>query len=225
MEGLGAAHGGGESRAVVIPLSAGWSDIGAWGALWEIGKKDGGGNVVSGDAHLRGTRNSLIVAGDRFVACVGLEDTVVVDTPDALLVAHRDRMEEVKNVVSWLKEKGRPEAETHRKVYRPWGWYDTIDAGPRFQVKRIVVNPGATLSLQMHHHRAEHWVVVTGTAQVTRADETTLLSENQSTYIPLGVRHRLGNPGKVPLEIIEIQSGLYLGEDDIVRFEDTYGRK
>ena len=225
MEGLGAANGSGEARAVVIPLSAGWSDIGAWSALWEIGNKDDGGNVVSGDAHLRDTRNSLIVAGNRFVACVGLEDTVVVDTPDAVLVAHRGRMEEVKNVVAWLKDKNRPEADTHRKVYRPWGWYDTIDAGPRFQVKRIVVNPGATLSLQMHHHRAEHWVVVTGTAQVTRADEISLLAENQSTYIPLGVKHRLANPGKVPLEIIEIQSGLYLGEDDIVRFEDTYGRK
>jgi mannose-1-phosphate guanylyltransferase/mannose-6-phosphate isomerase len=225
MEGLGAANASGQSRAVVIPLSAGWSDIGAWGALWEIGDKDRAGNVVTGDAHLRDTRNSLIVAGNRFVACVGLEDTVVVDTPDAVLVAHRGRMEDVKNVVAWLKDKGRPEAETHRKVYRPWGWYDTIDAGPRFQVKRIVVNPGATLSLQMHHHRAEHWVVVTGTAQVTRADEISLLAENQSTYIPLGVKHRLANPGKVPLEIIEIQSGLYLGEDDIVRFEDTYGRK
>ena len=224
MEGMGDQYADKEATAVVIPLDAGWSDIGAWSALWEIGDKDAGGNVVKGDGRMYDSRNSLVFASDRFVACVGLEDTVVVDTPDALLVARRDRMEEVKNVVGWLKEHARPEAESHRKVYRPWGWYDTIDCGPRFQVKRIVVNPGATLSLQMHHHRAEHWVVVTGTAQVTRADETFLLSENQSTYIPLGLKHRLANPGKVPLEIIEIQSGLYLGEDDIVRFEDTYGR-
>jgi mannose-1-phosphate guanylyltransferase/mannose-6-phosphate isomerase len=224
MEGLGAAGEGGAARAVVVPLSAGWSDIGAWSALWDVSQKDAGGNVVRGDAHLVDTRNSLIYGGNRLVACVGLEDAVIVDTPDAVLVAHRDRMEQVKDVVAWLKTERRAEAEIHRKVYRPWGWYDTIDSGPRFQVKRIVVTPGAALSLQMHHHRAEHWVVVTGTAQVTRGDEVFILSENQSTYIPLGVKHRLQNPGKVPLEMIEIQSGLYLGEDDIVRFEDTYGR-
>lgn len=224
MEGLGSERGGDRPPAMVIPLDAGWSDIGAWNALWDVGEKDGSGNVVRGDAHLVDTRNSLVYGSDRLVACVGLEDAVIVDTPDALLVAHRDRMEQVKGVVAWLKAQRREEAESHRKVYRPWGWYDTIDRGPRFQVKRIVVTPGAALSLQMHHHRAEHWVVVTGTAQVTRGDEVFIVSENQSTYIPLGVRHRLQNPGKVPLEMIEIQSGLYLGEDDIVRFDDTYGR-
>lgn len=224
MEGLGSVRESSSTRAVVIPLDAGWSDIGAWGALWDVAPKDGQGNVVRADAHLLDTRDSLVVGGNRFVACIGLNDIVVVDTPDAVLVASRDRMEQVKDVVAWLKTAKRPEAESHRKVYRPWGWYDTIDSGPRFQVKRIVVTPGASLSLQMHHHRAEHWVVVTGTAEVTRGDESFILSENQSTYIPLGVRHRLTNPGKVPLEMIEVQSGLYLGEDDIVRFEDSYGR-
>ena len=225
MERLGAVHNASKSRGVVIPLDAGWSDIGAWGAFWEVSAKDASGNVARGDTHLVDTKDSLVMGGDRLVACVGLQDTVVVDTPDAVLVAHRDRMEQVKDVVAWLKDAKRPEAESHRKVYRPWGWYQTIDSGPRFQVKRIVVSAGASLSLQMHHHRAEHWVVVTGTARVTRGDEEFILSENQSTYIPLGVKHRLENPGKVPLEIIEVQSGLYLGEDDIVRFQDTYGRQ
>ncbi|HEX2826093.1 MAG TPA: mannose-1-phosphate guanylyltransferase/mannose-6-phosphate isomerase [Burkholderiales bacterium] len=225
MEGLGSPREGDSARGVVIPLDAGWSDIGAWGALWEVARKDDSGNVARGDTHLVETRDSLVVGGGRLVACIGLSDTVVVDTPDALLVAKRDRMEQVKDVVGWLKANRRPEAESHRKVYRPWGWYDTIDLGPRFQVKRIVVTPGASLSLQMHHHRAEHWVVVTGTAQVTRGEEVFILTENQSTYIPLGVKHRLSNPGKVALEIIEVQSGLYLGEDDIVRYEDTYGRQ
>ena len=226
MEGLGAPREGGSAKpaAVVVPLDAGWSDIGAWGALWEIAPKDADGNVVRGDAHLVESHDSLIVGGNRLVACIGVRDIVVVDTPDALLVASRDRMEKVKDVVAWLKDNKRAEADSHRKVYRPWGWYDTIDRGPRFQVKRIVVTPGASLSLQMHHHRAEHWVVVTGTARVTRGDEVFVLSENQSTYIPLGVKHRLQNPGRVPLEIIEVQSGPYLGEDDIVRFDDTYGR-
>jgi len=224
MEGLSRREGAGAPRAVVIPLDAGWSDVGAWSGLWEVGGKDRQGNVTRGDTHVVDTRNSLIFSSDRLVACIGLQDTVVVDTPDAVLVARRDSMEQVKDIVSWLKAQRRTEAEAHRKVYRPWGWYDTIDTGPRFQVKRIVVRPGATLSLQMHHHRAEHWVVVTGTAQVTRGEETFIISENQSTYIPLGVKHRLANPGKVPLEIIEVQSGLYLGEDDIVRFEDSYGR-
>jgi mannose-1-phosphate guanylyltransferase/mannose-6-phosphate isomerase len=210
--------------AVVIPLNAGWSDIGAWSALWDIGSKDASGNVLQGDVQAIDMADSLVVAQDRLVACVGLRDAVIVETPDAVLVAHRDRIESVKELVSKLKKAGRSEVDVHRKVYRPWGWYDSVDDGPRFQVKRIVVNPGASLSLQLHHHRAEHWVVVTGTARVTRGDETFIVSENQSTYIPLGVKHRLQNPGKVPLEIIEIQSGTYLGEDDIVRFEDTYGR-
>jgi mannose-1-phosphate guanylyltransferase/mannose-6-phosphate isomerase len=224
MEGLGTARASDARPVVVVPLDAGWSDLGAWGALWDIAPKDEYGNVARGDAHLVATRDSLVFGADRLVACIGLTDTVVIDTPDALLVAHRERVEEVKDVVASLKAGNRPEADSHRKVYRPWGSYDTIDCGPRFQVKRIVVNPGAALSLQMHHHRAEHWIVVTGTAQVTRGEEVFVLSENQSTYIPLGTKHRLENPGKVPLELIEVQSGAYLGEDDIVRFEDAYGR-
>lgn len=224
MEGLSERSTEGDPAAVVIPLSAGWSDIGAWSALWDIGSKDESGNVLQGDVQAIDTLDSLVVAQDRLVACVGLRDTVIVETPDAVLVADRSRIENVKDLVARLKEAGRAEVDAHRKVYRPWGWYDSIDDGPRFQVKRIVVNPGASLSLQLHHHRAEHWVVVTGTARVTRGEETFIISENQSTYIPLGVKHRLQNPGKVPLEIIEIQSGTYLGEDDIVRFEDTYGR-
>ena len=212
------------AAAVVVSLSAGWSDVGAWSTLWDIGKKDADGNVAHGDVHLLDSRNSLIFAQHRLVAGIGLEDVVVVETPDAVLVSRKDRLEQVKEVVARLKSQGRSECDTHRKVHRPWGWYDSIDAGQRFQVKHIVVNPGAALSLQMHHHRAEHWVVVTGTARVTRGEEVFIVSENESTYIPLGVKHRLENPGKVPLEIIEVQSGPYLGEDDIVRFEDTYGR-
>lgn len=224
MEGLSAGTKAEQSPAVVVPLDAGWSDIGAWSALWDIGHKDDGGNVLHGDVQATDTKDSLVVAQGRLVACVGLRDMVVVETPDAVLVADRNRIETVKELVAELKAAGRSEVDTHRKVYRPWGWYDSIDSGPRFQVKRIVVKPGAALSLQLHHHRAEHWVVVTGTAKVTRGEETFIVSENQSTYIPLGVKHRLHNPGKVPLEMIEIQSGAYLGEDDIVRFEDTYGR-
>jgi mannose-1-phosphate guanylyltransferase/mannose-6-phosphate isomerase len=211
-------------RAAVVRLEAGWSDVGTWSALWEIGAKDESGNVIHGDVCAVDTRNALVIAQHRLVACVGLDDIVVVETPDAIMVAHRDRAQDVKQVVARLKGDGRPECLAHRKVYRPWGSYDGIDCGARFQVKRIVVKPGAALSLQMHHHRAEHWVVVRGTAKVTRGEEVFLLSENQSTYIPLGVRHRLENPGKLPLEIIEVQSGEYLGEDDIVRFEDSYGR-
>lgn len=209
---------------VVIPLAAGWSDVGAWDALWQIGSKDGDGNVLSGDVMTVATRDTLAISQSRLVALVGLADAVVVETPDAVLVAHKSLIQQVKEVVARLKREGRKEADAHRKVYRPWGYYDSIDAGSRFQVKRIVVNPGAALSLQMHHHRAEHWVVVRGTARVTRGEETFVLSENESTYIPIGTRHRLENPGKVPLEIIEVQSGAYLGEDDIIRFEDTYGR-
>jgi mannose-1-phosphate guanylyltransferase/mannose-6-phosphate isomerase len=209
---------------VVLPLDAGWSDVGAWNALLDIGDRDEAGNVLHGDAMVFDTRNTLVRAESRLVACVGLTDIVVVETADAVLVAHRDRVQDVKKVVERLKAAKRPESDAHRKIHRPWGWYDSIDAGDRFQVKRIVVKPGASLSLQMHHHRAEHWVVVTGTARVTRGDEVFLLAENQSTYLPIGTRHRLENPGKLPLEMIEVQSGAYLGEDDIVRFQDTYGR-
>ena len=208
----------------VVPMAAGWSDVGAWDALWTLMERDVSGNAASGDVILEDTKNSLIHASDRLVACLGVDDLVIVETPDAVMVARRDRTQDVKKLVTRLKAEGREQANAHRKVHRPWGYYDSVDAGERFQVKRIVVNPGASLSLQMHHHRAEHWIVVHGTARVTRGEETFLLSENQSTYIPLGVTHRLENPGKLPLEIIEVQSGTYLGEDDIVRFEDTYGR-
>jgi mannose-1-phosphate guanylyltransferase/mannose-6-phosphate isomerase len=211
-------------RAAVVRLEAGWSDVGAWNALWEIGAKDDSGNVIHGDVYAVDTRNALLISQHRLLACVGLDDVVVIETPDAIMVARKDKAQEVKQVVARLKREGRQECLNHRKVYRPWGSYDGVDCGTRFQVKRIVVNAGASLSLQMHHHRAEHWVVVRGTAKVTRGDEVFLLSENQSTYIPLGLKHRLENPGKVPLEIIEVQSGAYLGEDDIVRFEDSYGR-
>ena len=209
---------------VVIPYAADWSDVGAWDALWEIGSKDSHRNVLRGDVITVDTKDTLVISQSRMVACVGLADMVVVETPDAVLVANKNNMQQVKDVVAQLKRDNRPEADAHRKIHRPWGYYDSVDAGERFQVKRLVVNPGASLSLQMHHHRAEHWIVVKGTASVTRGEETLLLSENQSTYIPIGTRHRLQNPGKVPLEIIEVQSGAYLGEDDIVRFEDTYGR-
>ena len=224
MEGLGVRTRGDDSPAVVVALNAEWSDIGAWSALWEIGAKDGSANVLHGDVESIDTERSLVIAQDRLVACVGLRDMIVVETPDAVLVADRTRIDSVKNLVSKLKAAGRVEVEGHRKVYRPWGWYDSIDNGQRFQVKRIVVKPGASLSLQLHHHRAEHWIVVAGTARVTRGEDSFILSENESTYIPLGTKHRLENPGKIPLEMIEVQSGTYLGEDDIVRFDDTYGR-
>ena len=210
--------------AVVVPMAAGWSDVGAWDALWQVLVKDAQGNVSRGEVVLHAVRDTLTFAEGRMVACVGVENLVVVETADAVLVAHKDRTQEVKHIVARLKAERRPQADAHRKVHRPWGWYDSVDAGARFQVKRIVVKPGATLSLQMHHHRAEHWVVVRGTARVTRGGETFLVAENESTFIPLGVKHRLENPGMVPLEIIEVQSGAYLGEDDIVRFEDSYGR-
>ncbi|WP_459047888.1 mannose-1-phosphate guanylyltransferase/mannose-6-phosphate isomerase [Stenotrophomonas sp. PSU_St99] len=209
--------------AVVIPLDAGWNDVGSWTALRDVSQQDGDGNAHQGDVIAIDCRNTYAYA-QRLVALVGLDDVVVVETDDAVLVGKADRMQEVKTVVAKLKAEGRSEATWHRKVYRPWGAYDSIDNGERFQVKRITVKPGGTLSLQMHHHRAEHWIVVSGTAEVTRGNEVILLSENQSTYIPLGVTHRLRNPGKLPLELIEVQSGSYLGEDDIVRFEDTYGR-
>jgi mannose-1-phosphate guanylyltransferase/mannose-6-phosphate isomerase len=211
-------------EGVVVPMSAGWSDVGAWDALWDVMDKDAAGNANHGDTINEGCENSLLYGGDRLVAGVGLKNVIVVETADAVLVADKSRTQDVKKIVARLKAEGRSLADTHRKIYRPWGWYDSIDFGERFQVKRIVVKPGAKLSLQMHHHRAEHWIVVKGTAEVTNGDRVFLLSENESTYIPLGHVHRLANPGKMPLEIIEVQSGSYLGEDDIVRFEDTYGR-
>ena len=215
----------GQSFGAVVPLDAGWSDVGAWSALWEVGDRDEEGNVTHGDVLTHQVSNSLVHAEHRLVASVGLNNIIIVETADAVLVAHKDHSQDVKHIVEALKQQDRPERIVHRKVYRPWGSYEGVDAGARFQVKRIIVNPGAALSLQMHHHRAEHWIVVRGTARVTRGDEQFLITENESTYIPLGVKHRLENPGNLPLEIIEVQSGGYLGEDDIVRFEDVYGRE
>jgi len=209
----------------MVPLDAGWSDLGAWDAVWQVGERDGDGNVTQGDTLVRESRNTLVHATSRLVGVIGLDDVTVVETADAVLVAHRSKSPAVKDLVAALGQSGRSEASSHRRVHRPWGWYESVDQGPRFQVKRILVKPGARLSLQMHHHRAEHWVVVSGTAEVTNGTAITMLTENQSTYIPLGQTHRLANPGKVPLEIIEVQSGSYLGEDDIVRFEDSYGRR
>ena len=208
----------------MVPLDAGWNDLGAWDAVWQVADKDAAGNSGVGDVIFEDSRNTLVHASGRLVTTLGVDDIVVVETADAVLVADRQRSQDVKKLVSRLDKGRRTEHALHRKVHRPWGWYDSVDAGPRFQVKRILVNPGATLSLQMHHHRAEHWIVVQGTAEVTCGDRKMILTENQSTYIPLGETHRLANPGKLPLEIIEVQSGSYLGEDDIVRFEDTYGR-
>ena len=210
--------------ARVVPLDAGWSDLGAWDALWDVLPRDANGNAGSGETLAVDTTDSLLFSESRLIAAVGLSNIVVVETADAILVVDKRRTQDVKKVVTQLKALNRSAASSHRKVHRPWGWYDSIDNGSRFQVKRIVVNPGAQLSLQMHHHRAEHWIVVKGTAEVTNGEDTFLLGENESTFIPLGHVHRLANPGKVPLEIIEVQSGSYLGEDDIVRFEDTYGR-
>lgn len=218
------ADDGGEMHACVVPLSAGWSDLGAWSSLWEALPRDENGNALRGDVAVHDTRNSLFLAEHRLVAGIGVDDVIVVETADAVLVVHKDHAEKVKQLVARLKAEGRSEHQLHRRVHRPWGTYEGVDQGRRFQVKRITVKPGASLSLQMHHHRAEHWVVVSGTAEVTRDEETFLLRENESTYIPAGARHRLVNPGTIPLEIIEIQSGSYLGEDDIVRFEDRYGR-
>ncbi len=208
----------------VVPADIGWSDVGSWSALWEIGKKDAAGNVTRGDAQLHGASGCYVRAGSRLVYLLGGKDLLVVETDDAILVGERARAEEVKDLVEALDRKSRSEHVSHSRVYRPWGYYETIDTGTRFQVKRLMVKPGQALSLQMHHHRAEHWVVVSGTARVTRGDEVMMISENESTYIPLGVKHRLENPAKVPLYLIEVQSGGYLGEDDIVRFEDRYKR-
>ncbi|SFD06722.1 mannose-1-phosphate guanylyltransferase/mannose-6-phosphate isomerase [Massilia yuzhufengensis] len=212
------------SHAAVVPADIGWNDVGSWSALWEVQPKDANGNAQRGDVYLDGVTNSLVRAESRIVAVVGVDNLVVVETQDAVLVTHKDQVQRVKQVVDHLKSKSRTEHLHHTKVYRPWGHYEGIDAGDRFQVKRITVKPGEKLSLQMHHHRAEHWVVVSGTARVTCGDKVSLLSENESTYIPIGMNHRLENPGKLPLHIIEVQSGSYLGEDDIVRFEDIYKR-
>jgi mannose-1-phosphate guanylyltransferase / mannose-6-phosphate isomerase len=223
MEHLGAADS--PFKGVVVPLEAGWSDLGSWDAVWDATDKDESGNVASGRVVFEGaTATYARSEGGRLVACVGTQNLIVVETDDAVLVCDRSRVQDIKGLVARIKQQKSPEADCHRKVRRPWGFYDSIDRGDRFQVKRIVVNPGARLSLQMHHHRAEHWTVVCGTARVTRGEEEFLLSENESTYIPLGMLHRLENPGCVPLEIIEVQSGSYLGEDDIVRFDDKYGR-
>ena len=212
------------TEAVVVPMDAGWNDIGGFSALWEISEKDEQGNAFAGDVVSSNTTNTLVLAEEKLVSTVGVSDLVIVNTKDAVLVAHKDKTQDVKKIVNELKSVERSEVSFHREVYRPWGKYDSIDNGERFQVKRITVKPGAKLSVQMHHHRAEHWIVVSGTAKVTNGDQELLLTENQSTYIPVGVIHALENPGKVPLELIEVQSGSYLGEDDIVRFEDKYGR-
>jgi mannose-1-phosphate guanylyltransferase len=210
--------------AIVVPLDAGWSDVGSYSALWEVCQQDAQHNVLKGDVIAHDTNNSYIHSQNKLIATLGVDNLVVIDTPDAVLVADKNKVQNVKDIVSELKTLQRPESKIHREVYRPWGKYDSVDHGERFQVKRITVNPGAKLSVQMHHHRAEHWIIVSGTAKVTLDGKTILLSENQSTYIPIGVVHALENPGKLPLEMIEVQSGSYLGEDDIVRFEDRYGR-
>ncbi|NTW69822.1 MAG: mannose-1-phosphate guanylyltransferase/mannose-6-phosphate isomerase [Chlorobiaceae bacterium] len=212
-------------RAVLVPLDAGWNDVGAWSALWDVHEHDAAGNVKKGDVLLHDVRNSYIHATSRLVAAIGLDDHIIVETSDAVLVASKDRVQDVKLLVEQLSGKERDEAATHRRVYRPWGSYETVDCADRFKVKRITVHPGAALSLQKHNHRAEHWIVVRGTALVTVGEETITLHEDQSTYIPVGVFHRLENPADVPLELIEVQTGGYLGEDDIVRVEDRYGRQ
>lgn len=210
--------------AVVVPMDAGWRDLGSWAAYWESQVQDDQQNVVVGEACLEQSQGCLVHSKDRLVAMLGVNDLVVIDTRDALLVARRHRVQEVKAMVEKLRAEKRPEVDAHREVYRPWGSYDSVDGGHRFQVKRISVKPGEQLSLQKHHHRAEHWIVVSGTAEVTRDDDTFLMTENESTYIPIGAVHRLANPGKIPLELIEVQSGAYLGEDDIERLQDNYGR-
>ncbi len=213
------------SDALVVPLDAGWSDVGSWAALHEASEHDAAGNTLRGDVLVEDTSDCYLYAGSRLVATVGLRDTVVIETKDAVLVAPKDKVQDVKQLVAQLKRAGRYEHSLHREVARPWGSYDSIDQGERFQVKHLTVKPGAVLSLQLHHHRAEHWVVVSGTARITRGEDTFLLEENQSTYIPIGVQHRVENPGRIPLHIVEVQSGTYLGEDDIVRLDDRYGRQ
>lgn len=208
----------------MVELDAGWSDLGAWGAVWQVGKQDENGNVTIGDTITSNSKNSLIHSSGRLVSALGVDNLIIVETADAVLVADRSNSQDVKNIVAQLEAQNREEKNLHRKVARPWGWYDSIDEGEGFKVKRIQVKPGASLSLQMHHHRAEHWIVVKGIAEITNGNQVIRLTENQSTYIPQGQTHRLVNPGKTPLEVIEVQSGSYLGEDDIVRFEDVYGR-
>ncbi|WP_166365061.1 mannose-1-phosphate guanylyltransferase/mannose-6-phosphate isomerase [Pseudomonas akapageensis] len=210
--------------ACVVPLSAGWSDVGCWSSLWDVHEKDHHGNVAKGDVVVQDSRNCMIHSSGKLVSVIGLDNIVVVETKDAMMIAHKDKVQGVKQLVNTLNEQGRSETQNHCEVYRPWGSYDSVDMGGRFQVKHISVKPGACLSLQMHHHRAEHWIVVSGTAEVTCDENVFLLTENQSTYIPIASVHRLRNPGKIPLEIIEVQSGSYLGEDDIERLEDIYGR-
>ncbi len=212
------------ANVAVVPADMGWSDIGSWSALWEIGEKDESGNVISGDVLTTDTKNSYIRAENGLVATVGVENLIIVETGDVMLVASRDRVQEVKAIVDRLAANGRTEHQLHTRVHRPWGYYEGLDSGERHQVKHLMVHPGASLSLQMHHHRAEHWVIVKGRAEVTVGDKVSILEENQSVYIPLGTTHRLANPGTEPLSIIEVQSGSYLGEDDIVRFDDVYGR-
>ena len=208
----------------MVPLSAGWNDLGAWDAVWQVAEQNDEGNATIGDILSTNSTNTLVIANHRLVSTVGVNDLIVIETADAVLVAHKDHSQDVKAIVSQLEESKREEKNLHRKVHRPWGWYDSVDEGERFKVKRIQVKPGASLSLQMHHHRAEHWIVVKGIAEITNGDQVITLNENQSTYIPQGQKHRLTNPGTTPLEIIEVQSGSYLGEDDIVRFNDQYGR-
>lgn len=212
-------------NAVMISAQLDWNDLGSWNALWEVGEQDGDGNILDGDVHVHNSRNCYLHADHRMLAVIGLEECVVMETADAVLVAHKDHVQDVKKMVERLKRDGREEVSLHRRVYRPWGSYESVDESAHFKVKRITVNPGASLSLQMHHHRSEHWVVVSGTAQVTCGDDVFMLEQNQSTYIPVGMTHRLANPGTQPVELIEVQSGHYLGEDDIVRFEDVYGRE
>jgi mannose-1-phosphate guanylyltransferase/mannose-6-phosphate isomerase len=211
-------------RAYMVPGDFGWSDVGSWSAMLDVSDQDEAGNFRQGDVVSVGTRGSYVQANHRLVGTIGIEDLIVVETADAVLIAAKDRVQEVKTLVEKLKADQRDEYLTHREVFRPWGSYESVEQGERYQVKRIKVKPNERLSLQMHHHRAEHWIVVRGTAEVTRGDETFMLAENESTYIPLGTRHRLANPGRLPLELIEVQVGAYLGEDDIVRFEDEYGR-
>lgn len=211
-------------QGVVTPMKVGWSDVGSWDTVWKINRKTAGNNSVSGDVMLNSTYNSLVLSTSRLVSCVGVDGLVIVETPDAVLVAQKKNAQEVKEIVMALKSDGRKEGHAHRKVYRPWGWYDSLEHGDRFQVKRIVVNPGAILSLQLHHQRSEHWIIVKGTAKITLGDQIVTRNENESIFVPVGEKHRVQNVGNIPLEIIEVQSGAYLGEDDIVRLEDRYGR-
>ncbi len=227
MEGAGSTvedAGGGTTGFAVVPIDVGWSDIGSWSTLWERREKDDKGNVVQGDVYTDETRNSLVIGQHRLVAAIGLDDMVVIETADAVLVVHKDRVQDIKGIVERLRKDGRTEADVHRRVHRPWGSYDVLDAGEGFQVKRLTISPGASVSFQYHHHRAEHWIVVRGTAKVTKGDEVFLLNENESVSMPQGIRHRLENPGTTPLEVIEAQMGEYLGEDDIIRIEDNYNR-